>query len=217
MIWTAKRLASVLAIATVACSQPTLASPDEQLAFAFSQIGYAEGATVTGTFSGVDSDGNGILVHFPQEGGGPPIHHLELTAFSMHFSGNSRAPAFDLTLDDLFGFVFDVDTSGIGDDPAFDPTLGQDLIEGIGAIGAVNYYTSGLGPNGMIGGFVGQQVDLNDMQDFDVVALDSSESLVLVTRVPEPTTAWMLLAGMLGLSVRRCLPSRGARLSDGWP
>jgi hypothetical protein len=196
MTWTNKRLAVLVAIATAACGRPVLAVQGEQYSFTFSQTGYSESATITGAFAGADLDGNGILVHFPEEGS-PPIDHLELTAFSMHFSGNALAPAFDLTIHDLFGFVFEVDTNGIGDDPAFDPTLGQDLIEGIGAIGAAQYFTSGLGPNGMIGGFVGGQVDLNDLPDFEVLALDSSDNLVLVTRIPEPATALLCVAGLL--------------------
>jgi hypothetical protein len=59
-----------------------------ELSYVFTQTGYADGATVSGAFSGVDLDGNGILVHFPiGGGGGPPIQVLELTSWSMHFSG----------------------------------------------------------------------------------------------------------------------------------
>ena len=102
----------------------------------------------------------------------------------MHFSGNSLSPAFDLTLNELFGFVYEIGTAGIGDDPAFDPTLNQNLIEGIGAIGPVRFYTSGLGPNGFIGGVVGGQ--LTNPGGPTENALDSSPNLVLVNLVPEP-------------------------------
>jgi len=115
--------------------QPLVSQP---LTFRFLQEGFAEGATVSGTFSGIDSDSNGILVHFslpdntPNEG---PIDFQELTTFSLQFSGNSLVPEFQLTLADLFGFVFETQSGDLGDDPAFDPTLGQDLTEGIGIIG----------------------------------------------------------------------------------
>lgn len=174
--------------------------------FTFQQDGYFDGAAVTGAFSGIDLDGNGILVHFPIPDGEPevfPIEHLELTDFSMHFSGNTRLEAFDLNLDDLFGFVFEIDTHDIGDDPAFDPILNDDLIEGIGTIGDAYFYTSGLGPNGVIGGFVGGQIDNPGQADGET--LDTSPNLVLVTEVPEPAAAGLLIvaAGWLAGTVRR--------------
>jgi hypothetical protein len=170
-----------------------------ELSHVFFQDGYSDGATVNGAFSGVDLDGNGILVHFPVDGGGvPPIQHLELTSWSMHFSGNTLSPAFDLTLSDLFGFVYEIGSSGIGDDPAFDPTIGQNLIEGIGAIGAAHFYTSGLGPNSFIGGYVGGQIDFNQLNNLEDEALDSSPNLVQVAVVPEPAGASLLIfAGLL--------------------
>ena len=175
----------LLASACASFSATPAAAVTSNLSYTFSQSGYAEGATVTGAFTGADLDGNGILVHFPPPGG-LPIQHLELTSWSMHFSGNSRSPAFDLSLNDLYGFVYQIGTSGIGDDPAFDPTINQNLTEGIGAIGAMHFYTSGLGPNGVIGGHVGGPVTIGGPDSFRNQALDSSTNLVQVTRVPEP-------------------------------
>jgi hypothetical protein len=199
-----KPLAIVFAIAVLS-GRETRAAQSE-LTYSYIQTGYTDGATVSGSFTGADLDGNGVLVHFmaPDGQGDPPFSALELTAFAMHFSGNSLAPAFDLTLDDLYGFVFEIDTDGIGDDPAFDPNIGGDITEGIGAIGGAHFYTSGLGPNGMIGGYVGGQIDLNNLPDFAEHALDSSASLVLVTRVPEPSTALMVVTLFL-LMMRRSL------------
>jgi hypothetical protein len=192
----------------------TAAYHDTETAFALDPVeprytlfqdGYSEGATVTCAFTGSDLDGNGLLVHFPLLGGppDPPIEHLELTSFSVHFSGNSLSPAFDLGLGDLYGFVYQLGTDGIGDDPAYDPTLDQNLIEGIGAIGAVRFYTSGLGPNGFIGGYVGGQI--TNPSNLEENALDSSQQLVRVTLVPEPVTAVMLfvVALLVGASRRR--------------
>lgn len=176
-----------------------------ELAYVFFQDGYADGATVSGAFSGADLDGNGILVHFPSRGGGtPPIEHLELTSWSMHFSGNSLSPAFDLSLGDLFGFVYEIGTDGIGDDPAFDPTINENLTEGIGALGAEHFYTSGLGPNSFIGGYVGGPIDLGNVNNLEEHALDSSPNLVAVTAVPEPCGISLLVpAGLLLGRVRR--------------
>jgi hypothetical protein len=171
------------------------------LSYVFNQDGYSSGATVSGAFSGIDLDGNGILVHFPLRGQGePPIEHLELTSWSMHFSGNSLSPAFDLTLSDLFGFVYEIGTSGLGDDPAFDPTINQNLIEGIGAIGAAHFYSSGLGPNSFIGGYVGGQIDFEELINLEDHALDSSPNLVVVTLVPEPSGIGLLISASLLLA-----------------
>jgi hypothetical protein len=176
-----------------------------ELSYEFFQDGYSEGATVNGAFSGADLDGNGILVHFPLDGGGmPPIQHLELTSWSMHFSGNTLSPAFDLTLSELFGFVYEIGSAGLGDDPAFDPTIGENLTEGIGAIGAAHFYTSGLGPNSFIGGYVGGQIDFNQVNNLADEALDSSPNLVQVAAVPEPACASLLIvAGLLLARVAR--------------
>jgi hypothetical protein len=183
---------------TVLLVGPSAHALDQPQTFTFSQNGYSEGATVTGRFTGVDLDGNGILVHFPGQVLPQPIEILELTEFSMHFSGNSLAPAFDLALDDLFGFVYQLGTSGIGDDPANDPNIG-DLMEGIGVIGANYFYTSGQGPNGIIGGHVGGEITLDDLLNVDELALDSSPNLVLVAAVPEPATLGMLVGAALTL------------------
>jgi hypothetical protein len=191
------------AIGAGMCSASSEAFALSDLSYTIFQEGYTDGATVTGSFSGSDMDGNGLLVHFPATNG-PPIEHLELTAWSMHFSGNSLAPAFDLTLDDLYGFVYEIDSSGLGDDPAFEPTLNQNLIEGIGAFDASRFYSSGLGPNGIIGGFVGGPVDFSDLGDLADHAQDVSEALVEVTPVPEPATITLLIApGLMGCLHRR--------------
>jgi hypothetical protein len=172
--------------------------------YTFAQVGYAEGATVTGSFSGVDLDGNGLLVHFPAFGVAPPIEHLELSSWSMHFSGNSHSPAFDLTLADLYGFVYEIGSAGVGDDPAFDPTINLNLIEGVGAIGADHFYASGNGPTGMIGGLVGGEIDFNQTGALASHALDSSPNLLLVTPVPEAASFGLMSAAALALvAIRR--------------
>ena len=194
----------MLGLSSWLSATPVMAvTPD--IAYAFFQDGYSEGATVTGAFSGVDLDGNGILVHFPLRGEGvPPIEHLELTSWSMHFSGNTLSPAFDLTLSDLFGFVYEIGTSGLGDDPAFDPTINENLTEGIGAIGSAHFYTSGLGPNSFIGGYVGGQIDFPGPNNLEDEALDSSPNLVRVFVVPEPACISLLIvAGLLFARVAR--------------
>jgi hypothetical protein len=176
------------------------------LTFDFRQEGYAGGAAVTGSFTGADLDGNGILVHFPTGGpGGPafPIANSELTSLEMHYSGNSLSPAFDLALADLYGFVYQLNTPALGDDPAFDPTVNRNLIEGIGLIGAGHFYTSGLGPNGMVGGYVGGPIDLSDQNALADHALDATNQPLQVAPVPEPASAALLLVAGAATRVGR--------------
>jgi hypothetical protein len=194
-------LAIVPAVVALSDCRLARALPDAVQSFTFSQTGYSEGAMVSGAFSGVDLDGNGILAHFPGQSA-PPLNVFELTAFSMHFSGNSLAPPFDLALDDLYGFVYQLGTNGIGDDPALDPDFGE-LMEGIGAIGTNFFYTSGIGPNAIIGGYVGGQIDFEDLINVDELALDTSANLVLVTPVPEPPGLALLAGAALSIAGRR--------------
>ena len=71
------------------------------------------------------------------------------------------------------------------------------LIEGIGAFDASRFYSSGLGPNGIIGGFVGGQVDFSDLNNLADLAQDVSEELIEVTPMPEPASISLLVAGAL--------------------
>jgi hypothetical protein len=182
------------------------ALPGQVLSHYFFQDGYAEGATVTGSFSGVDLDGNGLLVHFPASGVSPPVEYLELLSWSMHFSGNSHSPAFNLSLAHLYGFVYEIGTAGVGDGLAFEPTLNQNLIEGVGAIGADHFFATGLGPTAMVGGLVGGDIDLSQTGNLASHALDSSANLLLVTQVPEVASfGLMSAAAMVLVAIRRSL------------
>ena len=97
--------------------------------FTFVQDGFTAGASVTGSFSGTDTNGNGQLSSFDGE----------ITAFAMTFSGNALVPVFSLTFADLFGLVYDLNGGPLGD--------GLDLdIEGIGAEDAAAQYAAGPGP-----------------------------------------------------------------------
>jgi hypothetical protein len=195
-------LAAAASLATI--GPATAHAFSGNLTYNFVQVGYRDGATITGSFTGADEDGNGILVHFPRDvPGGFPIEVTELSAMSIHFSGNSASPAFDLDLDDLFGFVYEIDSAGLGDDPAYDPTIMGDLTEGIGAIGPEHFYTSGLGPNRFLGGYIGGAIDLDQANDPADNAVDSSSQLVQVTRVPEPAAATLLLGAAIAGSLRR--------------
>ena len=94
--------------------------------YSFIQGGYGDGATFSGTFSGVDSNGDGRLT-------GDAIFG-ELTAFTATFSGNRHVAAVSLDqTDGAFQIVYDLDGTGVlGDASAFMP---GESIEGFGATG----------------------------------------------------------------------------------
>jgi hypothetical protein len=62
----------------------------------FLHSGFADGAIVTGMFTGEDLNGDGFLV-----GNEGPAGFNEITGFNMAFSGNSIVPAFTLNIADL--------------------------------------------------------------------------------------------------------------------
>jgi hypothetical protein len=69
--------------------------------FNFSHYGFEEDASITGTFTGEDLNGNGKL----------EAEFDEVTAFKMTFSGNSKVQSFSIGLADasIFDFTYDLD------------------------------------------------------------------------------------------------------------
>ena len=142
--------------------------------FNFRQSGFAEGATVSGTFTGEDLDGNGQLSSFDGE----------ITDFQMSFSGNSVVAAFSLGFAELFGLVYDLDGGPLGD--------GQTLaVEGVGAAGMTFSYQAGPGPVAECG--VGVDCALVS----DGTNTDASQELILVVgqaqSVPIPAWSYLLM------------------------
>ncbi len=99
--------------------------------YSFTQGGWTGGGLVTGTFSGLDGDGDLQLDSF----------FGEISAFGMSFSGNGFAPAFSFGLANLEGLVFDLDGSNL----LGDGIAGFD-VEGIAASGYAGLYLAGPGP-----------------------------------------------------------------------
>lgn len=97
--------------------------------FSFSQGGWFEGATVTGTFSGIDANFDGQLDSFDDE----------VSDFTMSFSGNSRMIAFSFDFSNLFGVVYDLDGGPLGDSCGLN-------CEGIGGANDFIVYLAGPGP-----------------------------------------------------------------------
>jgi hypothetical protein len=141
------------------------------ISFNFSQVGFDEGASVTGIFTGEDLNNNGQLSQFDGE----------VSDFMMDFSGNSLIPSFSLSFFDLTGLVYDLDGGPLGD--------GLTLhIEGIGADSGLFYYSTGQGPLGTDGG-----------QVTDFINTSMSSELVVISTAPIPAAIWLFGSGLLGL------------------
>lgn len=171
-------VATVLALLATA---PALAGTTT---YTFTQGGFDEGATVSGSFTGEDLDNDGQLVFFggPTEGG-----PAELSAFTLSFSGNSLVSGFTMGLLDLFGFVYTLDGGPLGDDPS-------GASEGIGLDNGFVSYAVGPGPVGLCNG-----VDIcSVIDDFTTGGFTASIEAVQVNAIPLPA-ALPLLAGALGV------------------
>lgn len=152
-----------------------LASTAQAREFTFSQDGFAEGATVTGTFRAFDMDGDGQISSFDGE----------VNGFTMSFSGNSIVPAFSADFAGLFGLVYDLGSGGLGDGLALD-------VEGaLGFDATFSYvYATGQGPTLADGGLVQDLTNLN---------FSDTLSVAQVTEVPVVPDAGSTL-GLLALA-----------------
>jgi hypothetical protein len=83
-----------LALSCVALGAAALATPASATNYVFSETGFSDNATLTGTFSGSDVNSDGT------------IDGTELTAFTAIFSGNSVTNAFTVGLGDLYSFGY---------------------------------------------------------------------------------------------------------------
>jgi hypothetical protein len=81
------------------------------LRFTFSQGGFPEEATISGSFEGMDSNSDGRLIK------------TEISSFDLHFSGSSQIPKFDFDFNNnnsptrnmLLGFAYTLDGGPLGD------------------------------------------------------------------------------------------------------
>ena len=147
------------------------------LTWSIAQPGYADGAAISGSFTGVDGNLDGIIA--ASDG--------EVTAFSILFSGNSVVAQWTGALADLNGLVYEIGTPFLGD--------GDDPLESITVI--VNAGFDGAFLNGetrgdLFGGRVGDGGG----------SVDTSASKIAVTLVPEPSSALLIAIGLAGLGWR---------------
>lgn len=147
----------------------------------FTQIGFDNGASVSGSFQASDLDGDGLLE------GGTLATIQEITAFTLTFSGNSIVPAFTHTLSDLTFLNYRFSSAN--------NTLGENNPEGIATrwFDTTGYtYVSGLSTNGQNGaGIINWQTDEETI----------SEQLITVTpaAVPVPGAVWLFGSALIGL------------------
>jgi hypothetical protein len=134
------------------------------------QDGVSGGAQVTGSFSGVDTNGEGQLGHFTNPP--DPDYPLEATNFSLTFSDNAVVPALTLNFADLDNFNYQLaPTLGASD------LIDNGLTEGIEAVSLDRFYIPGPGP---------------------VQLCDGTEFRSGVMAVPEPGTWALPLSGLFG-------------------
>lgn len=113
--------------------------------YSFSQSGFAQGAAITGSFTGFDTDGNFQLSSF----------NNEISNFSVSFSGNNDVGAWSSTIGLL---AFDLNGSSLLGDG-----LGSAGEEGISTQNGTFFWDVGPGPYNLcdgsqICGFVGSNV-----------------------------------------------------------
>lgn len=164
--------AAILAVAALV-SAPIAAAAS----YTFAQGGYSGGGVLSGSFSGVDVDGDGWLVQLGAGG--------ELSAFALSFTGDAHIAAFTLGGADLQGLVLRLDGGPLGDD-ASPPG------EGLAAASAAFQVLAGWSALGSAGGLVA---------DLQSGASSLTELPLVVTLVPEPGTMLLLGAGAAALAM----------------
>lgn len=176
---------SALALATALTAASPARADDS---FQFLQTGYADGASISGSFSGSDVDGDGwVLLD-------------ELSAFTLQFSGNHVMAGFTHDLGALTDFRFG---SGIG---RFGPEPLELHIQSMAIEGErITSYGSRGWPLPFGEGAV---------MELPSFVLSGTGDALQVSAVPEPAAPVLLLAGLalLGWLQRR----RPAGLSARW-
>lgn len=171
-----KKIVSIALLSLI--SQQSVAIP---MTFNLFQDGFAGGGSITGTFTGDDFDMNGTLSFF----------NGEILSFMASWSGNGTFAATTWGPADFIGLVYELGTGDIGDDALLTG------IEGVAAGNSAGFlWVSGLGPSGFGfgpgGGILGP-----------TGAIISTNNLVQVTSVPEPSFLAIFALGLAGLGIYR--------------
>lgn len=183
----------------------------------FIQTGWSAGGTVTGTFTGFDTDNNGQLSSFLNE----------ITDFTMAFSGNGVTRAYTLDYDSFYGLVYNLDGGPLGDagddfggvdgvfgGPDENGILGYSL-EGFAAYGDTAFYIAGPGMleacgSALLCALISATDDLQDLPGGGGSGSGSSGGgggggSEPLAPVPEPSSWTLLIAGfgLTGSAMRR--------------
>jgi hypothetical protein len=189
-----RRLTSIALPLIAACAGAALlASPAQATNYKFTEGGFTDGATLTGSFTAIDLDGNGVF----GDGNTLSPSQQEITAFSVTFSGNSLVMPFQFGLPDLHAFIYDP----LGLSPYFAGYLGFKVFHGAGEVSAGYKGFRCSGKN--VCAFV---VDLNGNGD-------ATKDANVTSPAPEPATWAMMLLGFgsVGTVLRASRPITGER------
>ena len=138
----------------------------------FSQTGFEEGATISGSFEGTDINSNGL------------IQQDELSSFSFSWSGNSLVPAFSQNLTDLTFLSYNPSRSVLGD-------VNPEILASNWFTTTGFAYVSGVGAGSQGGSIL----------DMTLGTESATTSLVQITpsAVPLPGAIWLFGSALLGL------------------
>lgn len=144
----------------------------------FSMDGFAEGASISGWFTGIDGDNNGWI----------DTNNNEVTDFNLSFSGNSFVSAFDVNpTSGILGILYNGD--GVLGDQSAEYMSAYNILTGFG----FEFYEGG-GPGDVFDGLV--PVGSSAISPAFLPGFDSSQSLISVSAVPEPSTYALMAAGL---------------------
>lgn len=153
--------------ALVALAAAAFVEPAEASSFQFSQAGYADGATLSGSFAGSDLDGDGWLYGY------------ELTEFQLNWSGNRAVAAFSLGFDERAGLEFELATGTLAHMAAFSQDGEGQRFFSYESMGWPSYTIPGVVTDERLG-----------------LASMSWDAVQVTAAVPEPQSLALLLAGM---------------------
>jgi PEP-CTERM motif len=178
-----KKLGIILSLVVVLLSSQTARG---SVIVHFEQKGYSGGGVVSGSFSGNDLNGDGLLSSLDGE----------LVNYSMSFSGDSIVANFTHDNSIFNALIYSVGSSHLGN-------LGVEgvLSDVFGVTGY--YYMSGIAVTGTYGGSV---IDLVSG------ATSSTPELISVTpAVPEPSTYALVVMGLgvLGFARKKMMKNEG--------